>query len=327
MAGSASSPAALPEIFISFPVKDRITLAAGDTELDFIGGAATLPDGTTRPLSRKSSAARPLRYVRFSTNQDINVEISYAGEVQYAGPIPAGDTDLANVTFDNIIITTSTATGMHVVASTSPDTVTWQRGLPVKSPVTTLRPVTAVAADAQSLSAELDINLIERVNLFIDHARDDGNAFVGAGTEYRVLVSSAESGNEGWSPLYSVVCGITAPTSMVMDAAEAAGQTVIECGAAVPALGQYVFFKNSILGRSEWGKVTARSTVGGSESVTLMHGLTYAQAAATIYDQGEKFVLSLNVKGYKRLKVVCNNNNGTTNRAIVWRCRAITQRW
>ena len=111
---------------------------------------------------------------------------------------------------------------------------------------------------------------------------------------------------------------------MASDAEEAAGQTVIECGATVPAIGDILFFKNSTIANSEWANVVARVTTGGSETVTLESGLTNVQAAGTYYTQGEHFVLTIDVEAVTRLRVVANNQKGSTNRAICWRCAAIT---
>lgn len=111
-----------PEIYITFPVKDRESLDSGETDIDFLGGEAILPDGTHKPLSRRGDTQRPLKYIYFSINQDVNVEITLAGDVQYAGLIPAGEFDL-NVTFDHIVITASVATRMFLRSSSVPSAI------------------------------------------------------------------------------------------------------------------------------------------------------------------------------------------------------------
>lgn len=42
-----------------------------------------------------------------------------------------------------------------------------------------------------------------------------------------------------------------------------------------------------------------------------------AQNAITLYNKAEQFTLTLNTSSYTRLRVVVNNNNGSTNRNIV----------
>jgi len=201
-------------------------------------------------------------------------------------------------------------------------------GLPgtiTKTIQTPLKDYTALAANLQSESLELDLTNIKKVSLFIQHARDAANAFVGAGTEYRVLVSSKATGDDGWFPLISVVADIAAASAIATDADEAVGQTRIECGSTVPAVGDFVFFKNATIANSEMSKVIARDVTGGSEYFDILNGLTHLQEDGTYYNKGEKFALSLDVSAFSRLKVVCNNNNGSTNQAIVWKCEAITQ--
>lgn len=187
---------------------------------------------------------------------------------------------------------------------------------------TELKVITALAADLQSKSSELALTNMKKVAIFIDHGRDAAGAFVGAGTEYRVEVSEKATGNDTWRTIASVVCGIAAPLAHVMDAEEAAGQTVIEIGATTPVVGDIQFFKNATIANSEWGKVVA---MVANTSLTLQDGLTNTQAAITTYSKGEQFVLLLDVSAYTRLRVICNNNNGSTNQAIVWRCAAIDQ--
>jgi hypothetical protein len=72
-------------------------------------------------------------------------------------------------------------------------------------------------------------------------------------------------------------------------------------------------------------KVVAVDATGGAEYFDILHGLTSTQAAGTYYNKGEKYVITLNVEGLTRLKVAVNNNNGTTNQAIVSKVEAITQ--
>jgi len=182
---------------------------------------------------------------------------------------------------------------------------------------TELNIIAAVAADAQDKSSELALTNMKKVAIFIDHARDATGAFVDAGTEYRVEVSEKATGNDTWRTIASAVCGIAAALGHVMDAEEAAGQTLIEIGATTPLVNDIQFFKNATIGNSEWGKIVA---VVDGVSFTLQDGLTNTQAAITTYSQGEHFVLLLDVEAYTRLRVICNNNNGSTNQNIVWRC-------
>ena len=196
----------------------------------------------------------------------------------------------------------------------------------IKKIETELMAITAVLADTQSVSSELDLsdNLKNQVTIFIDHAKDHASASAGQGTEYAIQVSEKASGNDTWRTLASFTAAITVPIAVVTDGSEAAGQTVIDIGAVIPAVGDIVFFKNATIGSSEWANIIAVLSSGVNSTFTIESALTNAQAQGTYYTQGEHFVLTIDVKAITRLRVVANNQRGSTNRAIVWRCAAIT---
>ena len=231
--------------------------------------------------------------------------------------------DIGDVT----LLAGTAVVGKVGIDQTTPGTTNLVAASAVKTIQTELLAITAVAADAQQKSSELALTGIKKAAVFIDHGRTATTAFVGAGTEYRVEVSEKASGNDAWRTLASVPCGIVAASEITADGNEAAAQTVIECGATYPALGDIVFWENATLANSEWGKVVARVVTGGSESFTLQDGLTNAQTAAKlIYNKAEQFVLNLDVEVFTRMRVIVNNNNGTTNVAIKSRVACITEK-
>lgn len=186
---------------------------------------------------------------------------------------------------------------------------------------TELKAITAVAADVQSISSELDLTQVDRVSIKIDHAKDNASASVGQGTEYVIQVSAKATGNDTWRTLQIFTMATTVPTAMIADNAEVG--PVIECGVVTPVVGDILFFKLATLANSEWANVIARSD---GISVTLENTLANAIAAGgTYYTQGSHMVAQLDVQAEVRLRVVCNNTKGSTNRACVWRASAITQ--
>lgn len=189
---------------------------------------------------------------------------------------------------------------------------------------TELKAITAVVSAAQSVSDIFTTSGKLNGIIFIDFGLDSATTPVG--TEFRVETSQKLTGNDTWRTIPGGIriTGTTAPSAIVMDALEAAGQTVIECGATLPALNDIVFFKNATLGNSEWAKVTARVATGGSESFTIQDGLTNGQAAITLYNKAEQFVIPIDLAGIVRLRVVCNNNYATSSASIVWRCALVT---
>jgi hypothetical protein len=188
-----------------------------------------------------------------------------------------------------------------------------------------LKEWTEVAADINNLSSILDLTNVKYVGLEIYHGRDIETAFVGFGTQYRVLVSPTLDGND-WVSQSSVVCDITVANKAVSSAATLIGATVIPCGATTPpAVGDTVFMKDADITKSEMGMVILRDA-SGANSFTLLHGLKYPHATAqNYYSMGQKIPVLINAKGYMRAQVVCNNFYGTTNRAIVWSCKVVSQ--
>jgi hypothetical protein len=189
----------------------------------------------------------------------------------------------------------------------------------------TLLTPTATAASAVVSGAAIDISRYSEATFFIDHARNAAGAAVGAGTEYRIEASQQATGNDTWRTLTSVVCGITAPTAIITDGAEAVGQTRIECGASLPAVGDRVFFLNGTIANSEWSRVVAIDATGGSEYFDIQDALRFAQPQQTMYTRSEHFVLTVSLKSVNRIRYVVNNANGTTNQAIVSRISIIAR--
>lgn len=213
--------------------------------------------------------------------------------------------------------------GITKIDQTTPGTTNLVAVSAVKTIQTELLAITAIAAGAQQKSSTLALTGIKKATVLIDHGRTATTAFVGAGTEYRVEVSQKAAGNDTWRSIASVVCGIATATEITADGDEAAAQTLIEIGANTPAVNDILFWENATLANSEWMKVVA---IDAGVTFTILDGLTNAQAAANkIYNKAEQFTLLLDVEAYTRMRVVVNNNNGSTNAAIKSRIACITE--
>lgn len=184
---------------------------------------------------------------------------------------------------------------------------------------TELIAITNVAAAAQSISSELSCATNLAAMIFIDVAPEATNT---PGTEFRIEVSQKASGNDTWVPVTRFLSTTATCNSSAVDGTEAAGQTVIEEATTTGlALGQIIFFKNSTIGNSEWGKLVAFTA---STSFTLQDGITNAQTGSTWYNMGERFVAQVDLSCIKRLRVVCNNAYAASSVAVNWRCACIT---
>lgn len=182
-----------------------------------------------------------------------------------------------------------------------------------------LKAITNVSAGAQSVSSTLDVSTVLAAQLFVDISPEATNT---PGTEIRIEVSQKASGDDTWVPLTGTVSTTATVNSQAVDGTEAAGATVIEETTTTGlALNQWIFFKNSTIGNSEWARLVALSA---STSFTLQDGLTNAQTGSTWYNRGERFVFYVDCSAIKRLRVVCNNNYGSSAVAVNWRCAATT---
>jgi hypothetical protein len=213
------------------------------------------------------------------------------------------NTGLWYITYDgtNWVAAGEAATGIKVVET---ELLAWQ----------------LVAAGAQAKSSAFSLTGKKKLSVSIEIGRTVATAMVGTGPEIRVLASMKDSGDDAWFPLVSYVGDIGGAATIATDATEAIGQTRIETGATLPAVGDYVFFYNSSdVPSSEMSKVIKIDATGGSEYFDILHALTYAHASGNYFNKGEKAVFVIDVEAIKRIEVICNNNNGSTNQAICTR--------
>lgn len=182
-----------------------------------------------------------------------------------------------------------------------------------------LKAIANVSAGAQSISSVLDVSTVLAVQLSVDIAPEATNT---PGTEIRIEYSQKASGDDAWVPLTGAVSTTATSNSHAVDGTENAGATTIEETTTTGlALNQWIFFKNSTIGNSEWARLVALTA---STSFVIQDGLTNAQTGSTWYNRGERFAFYIDCSAITRLRVVCNNNYGSSAVAVNWRCAAIT---
>ena len=190
---------------------------------------------------------------------------------------------------------------------------------PTKTIQTELLAITNISASAQQISSVLDVSGKFGVTIYVDISPEATNT---PGTEIRIESSQKSSGNDAWVPITGVVTTTATVNSNAVDGTEAAGSTVIEETTTTGlALGQWIFFKNGTIGNSEWAKLVALTA---STSFTIQDGLTNAQTSSTWYNRGERFAFTLDCSSYYRLRVVINNNYGSSAVAVNARVAATT---
>lgn len=188
-----------------------------------------------------------------------------------------------------------------------------------KTVQTELQAITNVSASAQSVSAVLSVSSQLSITVYIDVAPEASNT---PGTQFRVESSQKASGNDTWITIGSVVSTSATVNSNAVDGTEAVGQTVIEETTTTGLdRNQYIFFKNTTIGNSEWTRLVSFT---GSTSFTIQDGLTNAQTGSTWYNQAERFALKFDLSSIQRIRVVCNNNFGASAVAVNWRAAATT---
>ena len=194
--------------------------------------------------------------------------------------------------------------------------------LPV--PITNIVAWQAIAANAAPVkSTELTCTGYKYARFLIEFGLDSTTTPVG--TQFLIQRSGSATGDRDWVTMDTIITGTVAATAFVTDGDEAAGQTEIATGAAVPDLNDMVFFKNGTITNSEIGRVVGRDVTGGSEHFDLLDGLTTLQAGGTYYNKAEKYDRLYILTGATRVRVVVNNNYAASSAACNIRVSCVLQ--
>jgi hypothetical protein len=166
----------------------------------------------------------------------------------------------------------------------------------------------------------LDVSTGLSASFFIRMGRASGTAFTTNGARFRIEASAADSGDVDWAPITTLESALGATVgNTTVSGTEAAGQTVITLTSATNFIaGDFIYFKNSTIGNSEWHRILS---VSGSD-ITLEEAITNAQTGSSVYDQSEAWVVpSIDCSALRRLRVVAVNNTGV---AFDFQVKAIT---
>lgn len=177
-----------------------------------------------------------------------------------------------------------------------------------------------IAASTNVLSSVVSMVGVKKALIQVYHARAATAAFTTNGTEYRIEVSAASSGNDTWTPIASILCASAVCNSAASSADCAAGTTLvtITSGTAMPITDYTVFTSGTI----EWVKPTVAT---GTASFNILDATTYAHVSATgIFSGGEKSPFTLDVSAATRLRAVVNNIASSGTQPIASRVTLIT---
>lgn len=138
----------------------------------------------------------------------------------------------------------------------------------------------SVFGSAQSITTDLEVTIHMR------HSSVEATANTNPGS-FIVQTSAKTSGDDAWTDYAQFTASVVTDNTEAVTGTEAAGATVIECASTTgyTALTN-IYFKNSTLENSEWGKI---KSIVANTSVTVVDGLTNAQTGSTMHNNAEHF--------------------------------------
>tara|TARA_B100000941_G_C28408630_1_gene502148 strand:+ start:19 stop:618 length:600 start_codon:yes stop_codon:yes gene_type:complete len=163
-------------------------------------------------------------------------------------------------------------------------------------------------------SASQDVSTKLAATIFIHFALIDPAGSLSSGVQFRIEASANSSGNDQWFPLVNYTTFTAAPASEAVSGTVTSGVTIVPVGSTTDLnVGDIVFFKNSTIGNSEWGRIRSVST---DASITLIDALTNTQTGSTIYDLSEMFTAPIDLTAIGRIRVVADASNTSRNTVV-----------
>mgnify|MGYP001615681251 CR=1 FL=1 len=163
-------------------------------------------------------------------------------------------------------------------------------------------------------SSEQDVSTKLAATIFARIGRIVTAAFT-AGVKVRVEVSSAASGERYWQPITPFQTNLGASVAdEAVNGTCASGQNVIPLAITTGfAVGDLVYVDNTTTGNSEFCRVV---TVTSNVSVTVADNLTNTQTGATVYNQAEEFIATIDLIAIKRIRIVVDGSGAGQNFAV-----------
>lgn len=162
-----------------------------------------------------------------------------------------------------------------------------------------------VASNTVVISSAIDVSTAFAGWVTIHFGREVATALT-LGAIFRIEGSSATSGDGYWFPLCIFQSVVTACADEVVTGTNSAGQNIVTCASTTGfAAEAQVFFLNTTIGNSEWGRV---KSIVANTSVTLEDNLLFAQnsGASTMYTLAEYYQAKIDLSAIKRLRVVAD---------------------
>jgi len=176
-----------------------------------------------------------------------------------------------------------------------------------KTQGTQLLGVQSLAANSVVKSTAQDVSTKLAATIFIHFAVVDPAGALSSGVEFRIEASAKSSGNDQWFPLTKFKTFTAPPATEAVSGTVTAGTTLVTVADTTNLdIGDIVFFKNSSVSNSEWGRIRSIAT---NASITLIDSLTYAQTGSTIFDLSEMFTAQIDLTAIGRIRLVADASN------------------
>lgn len=172
----------------------------------------------------------------------------------------------------------------------------------------TLLSLQSVAASSIVSSSTVDVTDYTGATVYIHFGRRSATA-AGAGVNMRVEASPSSTATNQWYPIFEYTTDFTACEAEAVNGTVNAGTNVITVASTTNlTAGDKIYIDNGTIANSEWGRIRSIST---NVSVTIEDNLVNAQTGATLYDKAEIYAGEIDLRRYKRMRVLVDGSSFT----------------